>query len=67
MITRQHWEKVTGYIEIGRREGAVVAAAACRPGCRRVAKGNFVQPTVLTGVDNRMRVAQEEIFGPVVC
>ena len=36
MITRQHWEKVTGYIEIGRREGAWWRpAAACRPGCRR--------------------------------
>ena len=35
MITRQHWEKVTGYIEIGRREGAVVAAAAACRGCRR--------------------------------
>ena len=43
-------------------------AAACRPGCRRAwPRSNFVQPTVLTGVDNRMRVAQEEIFGPVVC
>ena len=69
MITRQHWEKVTGYIEIGRREGAVVAAGGGVPAGlpARVAKGNFVQPTVLTGVDNRMRVAQEEIFGPVVC
>ncbi|OLU02833.1 5-carboxymethyl-2-hydroxymuconate semialdehyde dehydrogenase [Achromobacter denitrificans] len=69
MITRQHWEKVTGYIEIGRREGAVVAAGGGVPQGlpARVAKGNFVQPTVLTGVDNRMRVAQEEIFGPVVC
>ena len=67
MITRQHWEKVTGYIEIGRR--AVVAAGGGVPAGlpARVAKGNFVQPTVLTGVDNRMRVAQEEIFGPVVC
>jgi 5-carboxymethyl-2-hydroxymuconic-semialdehyde dehydrogenase len=69
MITRQHWERVTGYIEIGRREGAVVAAGGGVPQDlpARVAKGNFVQPTVLTGVDNRMRVAQEEIFGPVVC
>jgi 5-carboxymethyl-2-hydroxymuconic-semialdehyde dehydrogenase len=69
MISRAHWEKVTGYIDIGRREGATVAAGGGVPADlpARVRRGNFVQPTVLTGVDNRMRVAQEEIFGPVVC
>jgi 5-carboxymethyl-2-hydroxymuconic-semialdehyde dehydrogenase len=69
MITRAHWEKVTGYIELGRREGATVAAGGGAPDhvAARVAKGHFVQPTVLTNVDNRMRVAQEEIFGPVAC
>lgn len=70
MITRQHWEKVTGYIEIGRKEGAVVAAGGIEPPPglpQRVARGNFIRPTVLAGVDNRMRVAQEEIFGPVAC
>ncbi|MFA5664503.1 5-carboxymethyl-2-hydroxymuconate semialdehyde dehydrogenase [Castellaniella sp.] len=69
MITRQHWEKVMGYIELGQREGAQVAAGGSTPANlpARVAGGHFIQPTVLTGVDNRMRVAQEEIFGPVVC
>jgi 5-carboxymethyl-2-hydroxymuconic-semialdehyde dehydrogenase len=69
MITRAHWEKVTGYIELGRKEGATLAAGGGPPADlpRRVQRGNFVRPTVLTGVDNRMRIAQEEIFGPVAC
>lgn len=70
MITRQHWEKVTGYIRIGEQEGArVVAGGADKPvGLPdHLRNGNFVRPTVLADVDNRMRVAQEEIFGPVAC
>jgi 5-carboxymethyl-2-hydroxymuconic-semialdehyde dehydrogenase len=69
MITRAHWEKVTGYIDLGRREGATVAAGGGPPDHvpARVAQGHFVRPTVLTNVDNRMRIAQEEIFGPVAC
>jgi 5-carboxymethyl-2-hydroxymuconic-semialdehyde dehydrogenase len=69
LITRKHWEKVTGYIEIGRREGATVLAGGDVPGNlpARVRAGHFVRPTVLANVDNRMRVAQEEIFGPVAC
>ncbi|VWD49797.1 betaine-aldehyde dehydrogenase [Burkholderia lata] len=70
MITRQHWEKVTGYIRIGEQEGArVVAGGADKPAGLpdNLRNGNFVRPTVLADVDNRMRVAQEEIFGPVAC
>ena len=69
LITRAHWEKVTGYIDLARTEGATVAAGGGAPDTvsERVAKGHFVRPTVLTGVDNRMRIAQEEIFGPVAC
>ncbi len=69
LITRQHWEKVTGYIELAKDEGATVAAGGAPPDAvpSRVANGHFLRPTVLTDVDNRMRVAQEEIFGPVAC
>lgn len=69
MITRQHWEKIMGYIDLARQEGATVAAGGKAPDTlpERVSRGNFILPTVLTGVDNRMRVAQEEIFGPVAC
>ncbi|CAJ0894200.1 NAD/NADP-dependent betaine aldehyde dehydrogenase [Ralstonia sp. LMG 32965] len=70
MITRAHWEKVTGYIRLGEQEGAKILAGGAEkpaglPG--HLQNGNFVAPTVLASVDNRMRVAQEEIFGPVAC
>ncbi|KUZ99868.1 2-hydroxymuconic semialdehyde dehydrogenase [Burkholderia ubonensis] len=70
MITHAHWEKVTGYIRIGEQEGArVVAGGADKPvGLpAHLRNGNFVRPTVFADVDNRMRIAQEEIFGPVAC
>ena len=70
MITRQHWEKVTGYIALAEQEGArIVAGGVERPEGLpdRVRPGNFVQPTVFADVENGMRIAQEEIFGPAVC
>ena len=70
MITRAHWEKVTGYIDLAEKEGArIVAGGVGRPAQLppRVKDGNFIQPTVFADVDNRMRIAQEEIFGPAVC
>jgi len=70
MITRQHYDKVTGYIKIGMEEGATLLAGGLeRPAGlpEHLSKGQFIQPTVFADVDNRMRIAQEEIFGPVVC
>ncbi|KVA18269.1 5-carboxymethyl-2-hydroxymuconate semialdehyde dehydrogenase [Burkholderia ubonensis] len=70
MITHAHWEKVTGYVRIGEQEGArVIAGGADKPvGLpAHLRNGNFVRPTVFADVDNRMRIAQEEIFGPVAC
>jgi len=70
MITRQHYDKVTGYIQIGMEEGAqLVAGGLERPQGlpEHLSKGQFIQPTVFANVDNRMRIAQEEIFGPVAC
>jgi len=70
MITPEHWEKVTGYIDLAEREGArIVAGGTGRPEGlpERVRHGNFIRPTVFANVDNRMRIAQEEIFGPAVC
>jgi aldehyde dehydrogenase (NAD+)/betaine-aldehyde dehydrogenase len=62
LISPAHREKVHGYVEQGRAEGAeVVTGGAIREG-----KGAFYPPTVLAGVDSGMSVAQEEIFGPVV-
>lgn len=68
LITRQHWEKVTGYIELGQREGARLACGGSLPALPgHLRHGNFVAPTILADVRNEMRVAQEEIFGPVAC
>jgi aldehyde dehydrogenase (NAD+)/betaine-aldehyde dehydrogenase len=62
LISPEHREKVHGYVEAGREEGAdVVLGGELGNG-----KGAFYPPTVLDKVDNTMRVAQEEIFGPVV-
>ena len=69
MISRAHLEKVRGYIALGSEEGATLLCGGLEapdlPASQRA--GNDVQPTVFGDVDNRMRIAQEEIFGPVAC
>jgi acyl-CoA reductase-like NAD-dependent aldehyde dehydrogenase len=62
LISEEHRERVHGYVESGREEGAEVVAG----GEPSEGKGAFYPPTVLAQVDNKMKVAQEEIFGPVV-
>ncbi len=62
VISRKQMDGVLGYIDIGLNEGAKLVSGGGRIGSR----GYFVQPTVLSGVDGGMRIAQEEIFGPVV-
>ena len=62
LISTAHRDKVHGFVELGREEGAEVVAG----GEAVEGKGAFYPPTVLAKVDNRMAVAQEEIFGPVV-
>ncbi|HWT45614.1 MAG TPA: aldehyde dehydrogenase family protein, partial [Vicinamibacterales bacterium] len=57
-------EKVLQYIEIGRREGRLLIGGAAPGGA--IAAGAFVEPTIFADVDNRARIAQEEIFGPVL-
>ena len=62
LISPEHRERVHGFVETGRDEGAEVTAG----GEPRDGKGAFYPPTVLAGVNQEMTVAQEEIFGPVV-
>jgi betaine-aldehyde dehydrogenase len=64
MVTAQHRERVEGYIALGQEEGAKVALGGGRPPGQP--RGWYVEPTVLVNVDNSMRVAREEIFGPVL-
>jgi len=62
------YKKVLEYVEIGRNEGARVLHGGQPPQNRPdLERGFFVEPTVFGDVDNAMRIAQEEIFGPVVC
>jgi 5-carboxymethyl-2-hydroxymuconic-semialdehyde dehydrogenase len=69
MVSPGHLAKVRGYIELGTQEGATLLcgglAAPELPA--RVRKGNYVAPTVFADVDNAMKIAQDEIFGPVAC
>jgi 5-carboxymethyl-2-hydroxymuconic-semialdehyde dehydrogenase len=69
MISQAHLAKVRSFIELGPREGATLLCGGLgAPDLPdRVRKGNYVLPTVFADVDNRMRIAQEEIFGPVAC
>ena len=59
--------KICGYLELGTREGAQRHLGGARARIAGFEQGYFVQPTVFTNVRNDMRIAQEEIFGPVVC
>jgi 5-carboxymethyl-2-hydroxymuconic-semialdehyde dehydrogenase len=69
MISANHLGKVRRYIDMGPKEGATMMCGGVDPPALTgtLAKGNFVMPTVFADVDNRMRIAQEEIFGPVAC
>jgi (Z)-2-((N-methylformamido)methylene)-5-hydroxybutyrolactone dehydrogenase len=66
VTTPQQFEKILGYIDIAKGEGARVALGGKRASGPECGGGLFVEPTILVGVNNAMRVAQEEIFGPVL-
>ena len=65
IVDKTQMEKVLSYVEIGKAEGAKVACGGYRITDGELGKGYFVKPTILSDVDNKMRVAQEEIFGPM--
>jgi len=62
LIHPRHLEKVLGYVDVARQEGATVAVGGGRTGDT----GNFVEPTLYTQARTNMRIAQEEVFGPVL-
>jgi aldehyde dehydrogenase (NAD+) len=64
--SQEQLEKISGYVDIGVGEGAEVAAGGRRPDGEGLRQGFFFEPTVLSGVRNDMRIAREEIFGPVL-
>jgi betaine-aldehyde dehydrogenase len=64
LVAARQRDRVEGYLAVGKQEGAKVAVGGGRPA--GFAKGWYVEPTVFVDVHNRMRIAQEEIFGPVL-
>lgn len=66
LISEQQRAKVERYIAIGREEGATVVIGGRRPPDEACANGYYVEPTIFTGVRPEMRIAREEIFGPVL-
>jgi 5-carboxymethyl-2-hydroxymuconic-semialdehyde dehydrogenase len=69
MISTHHLEKVRRYIDLGSKEGATLMCGGVDAPFSGgpLERGNFVKATVFADVDNRMAIAQEEIFGPVAC
>lgn len=67
LVNNEQVEKVLGYIEVARQEGAAIACGGKRYTEAGLDKGCYVEPTLITNVTNDMRVAREEIFGPVAC
>lgn len=67
VINESQFKKILGYIETGKKEGArlILGGGPYRSG--ECSKGFFIEPTIFSDVDPGMRIAQEEIFGPVVC
>lgn len=66
ITTTQQREKVLGYIDVARQDGAELLLGGKRPEAPALAKGWFVEPTIFGEVKNSMRIAQEEVFGPVL-
>lgn len=66
LVSSDQLARVTGYLDIGRNEGARALSGGARLLDGDMAKGYFVPPTVFADVRDEMRIAQEEIFGPVI-
>ncbi len=65
LVSRRHFDRVMSYIDSAKNEGATLVAGGTRPPQPELADGLFILPTIFDGVDPSMRIAQEEIFGPV--
>ena len=66
-VSEEQLNRIKGYVDIAKNEGATVVTGGCPPQLDpEFQKGYFFQPTIFGEVNNQMRVAQEEIFGPVV-
>ena len=66
VINRLQLDRILGYMDVARAEGARAVLGGHRAAGPECGSGWFVEPTIFDGVDNRMRIAQEEVFGPVL-
>jgi aldehyde dehydrogenase (NAD+) len=66
LISEKQLNRVMEYVDIGKQEGAKAAIGGKRATSGKLKRGFFMEPTIFTGVDNNMRIAREEIFGPVL-
>jgi betaine-aldehyde dehydrogenase len=66
LINRQHYERVMNYIETAKSEGARLVAGGKHPDEPELANGCFIEPTIFADVTPEMRIAREEVFGPVL-
>ena len=67
LISKQHMQKVLCYIKSGIDEGAKIIAGGLQVTKGNLKNGNFIQPTIFSDVKDNMKIAREEIFGPVMC
>ncbi|MCH8873389.1 aldehyde dehydrogenase family protein [candidate division KSB1 bacterium] len=67
LISQKQHERVLNYVELGKNEGASLVCGGESPGEEEFKKGFFLNPTLFTDVKPEMRIAREEIFGPVLC
>lgn len=65
VVTKKQRDKIVGYLDAGKQAGAKAVCGGGRPA--KLDKGWFIEPTVFANVDNQMKIAREEIFGPVLC
>jgi aldehyde dehydrogenase (NAD+) len=66
VISEKQRQRILGYIESGVKDGAKIAIGGGIPKARELSRGFFVEPTIFTDVNNKSKIAQEEIFGPVL-
>jgi lactaldehyde dehydrogenase/glycolaldehyde dehydrogenase len=65
-VNREEWEKIGRYVEDARQNGAEIVTGGKRPEGKEFERGYWFEPTVILGVQQKMRIMQEEVFGPVV-
>ncbi|CCV12197.1 phenylacetaldehyde dehydrogenase [Mesorhizobium sp. STM 4661] len=66
LVSEKQLQRVTGYLDVGAAEGATLVTGGARLTEGALAAGNFIAPTVFAGVSDDMKIAREEIFGPVI-